>query len=313
MRILITGCAGFIGTNLGLSLLADGHELIGIDSFDPYYSPKLKQKNAADLEKQGAELIVADLTTLDPSAYPGGINAVLHLAAQPGISPDSTFDSYLRNNLIATQCLLEACKGFSDLSHFVYCSTSSVYGIDASCSEKVAPRPASHYGVSKLAAEQLCLAAHRQGELPVSVARLFSVYGPRERPDKLIPKLLKALINDEPFTLCDGSKTHMRSYTFVNDIVDGFKAVLDKPDVSIGEIFNFGNPHSVSTGHAMETAERCLNKQLKVVVIPPRKGDQLITEAITEKASRMLGYHPRTDLESGLSTTAEWFRSNSET
>ena len=308
MHILVTGAAGFIGSHLARRLVHQGHRVVGVDAFTDYYDPELKRDNARMLAAEGVVMHGANLATDDLSEIVGGIDIVYHAAAQPGISARTTFEDYLRNNIVATQRLLEALTGLDGFEVFVNVSSSSVYGGDASGDETSEPRPASAYGATKLAAEQLVLAEARDRGFPACSCRLFSVYGPRERPDKLIPALICALLDRRSFPLFEGSEHHRRSYTYVSDIVDGLVTLLDHRDHVHGEIFNLGNDRDVSTMEVIDIVQRIVGYEVEIERRPRRLGDQLRTRADITKARALLGYTPCVDSEEGLEKTFVWFR-----
>lgn len=310
MNIVITGIAGFIGTNLAERLLDLGHTVVGIDAFTNYYNPALKELNAADLTAKGATIFPIDLATDDLSAAVDGADFVIHLAGQPGISATTSFDTYLRNNVIATQQLLNVCATLPTLKCFINTATSSIYGAHATDPETVMPKPTSNYGVTKLAAEQLALSRYREVGFPACSIRLFSIYGPRERPDKLFPRLIRGILTDRPFTLFEGSEHHSRSFTFVGDAVEGYVATLQNYESAIGEIFNIGSDQEFTTGEAIQIVEEILDKPAQKVIKPRRPGDQMRTSANIDKARRLLGYQPATSLKDGLTIQAEWFEQN---
>ena len=237
MNILVTGAAGFIGSHLAVRLAEEGHRVLGVDSFNGYYDATIKRANAGEVEAAGAEVRALDLAEDALEEVVRGVELVFHAAAQPGISASTSFETYLRNNVVATQRLLKAARRSDSLGLFVNISTSSVYGADASGDESVEPRPTSTYGVTKLAAEQLVLAAARDAGFPGCSFRLFSVYGPRERPDKLIPILIRSLLEGEPLPLFEGSEHHRRSYTYVGDIVEGLMTVIGRQAIVPGADF----------------------------------------------------------------------------
>lgn len=216
--------------------------------------------------------------------------------------------TYVRNNIIATHRLLEATKNVSSLKCFVNVSTSSVYGAHATDSEEAPPKPTSYYGVTKLAAEQLALAYHRQGHLPACSLRLFSVYGPRERPEKLYHKLIHCILEDIPFPLYKNSRHHSRSFTFIDDAIEGLAAVLADPEQTKGEIFNIGSDTEVTTGEGIDMIEAIIGREARKEVKAERPGDQLKTCANIDKARRMLGYEPKTDLKEGLKAEMDWYK-----
>lgn len=185
-----------------------------------------------------------------------------------------------------------------------------MYGADASGNETTEPRPTSAYGVTKLAAEQLVLAAARDAGFPACSFRLFSVYGPRERPDKLIPILIRSLLEGRPMPLFEGSEDHRRSFTYVGDIVDGLVAALAEPERCYSEIFNLGNTEEVSTGEVIRLVEEIVGREVEVERRPRRAGDQLRTCADIRKARAVLGYAPRVGPREGLERTVAWFRAH---
>jgi len=306
MKILVTGAAGFIGSHLSERLLELAHDVVGIDNLSNYYSSKLKEINVNDIKAKGIKFLRRDLSEDSLTSAVEGVEVVFHLAAQPGISTNVSFETYMKNNVTATYKLLEALKESKTLKLFVNTATSSVYGLDASSSEETAPAPASFYGVTKLAAEQLALSYQRNKVLPVCSLRLFSVYGPRERPEKLYPKLINSILNDEDFPLRDGSEKHIRSYTYISDIISGYELVLKNMHKCDGEIFNIGTDKTITTGNAITIVEDILGTKARIKNVPRLAGDQAKTQANIEKARRILGYDPKVSPREGLQKTIEW-------
>jgi nucleoside-diphosphate-sugar epimerase len=308
MDILVTGAAGFIGSHLCERLTESGHTVRGVDCLTPYYTPALKALNVEHIQAAGVSFLPLDLASGDLRPAVEGVEVIFHAAAQPGISARVSFDTYVRNNLLATHRLLQAAQNVPALQGFVNVSTSSVYGADATGDESTEPRPTSYYGVTKLAAEQLVLAAGRERGLPACSLRLFSVYGPRERPEKLYPRLIGALLEDRVFPLYEGSEAHLRSYTYVGDIIDGMLAVLAHLKRAIGHIFNVGSEDAFTTGEGIATVEQIVGREARKSIRPPRPGDQLKTHANIAKARRLLDYHPTTTLREGLEREVAWYR-----
>jgi nucleoside-diphosphate-sugar epimerase len=308
MNTLVTGAAGFIGSHLAERLVDLGHSVRGVDCFTDYYSIALKRLNAAQIKEKGVEFLPLDLAEDNLSAVVRGVEFIYHSAAQPGISATTPFETYVRNNITATYRLLEAVRTLPSFRGLINISTSSVYGADASGDETSEPKPTSYYGVTKLAAEQLALAYTRDRGLPTCSLRLFSVYGPRERPDKLYSKLIRCIVEGETFPLYEGSEHHQRSYTYVSDAVDGLVAAQRNFEACVGEIFNIGTDVTHTTGEAIETVEGVIGKRARIETAPPRPGDQLKTHADITKARRVLTYEPTTTLREGVEEMVAWYR-----
>ena len=314
MKILVTGAAGFIGSHTAERLSNMGHQLTGVDNFSSYYDVTLKEMNAWDLANKGVEVRKFDLRTGDLKALMAeGFDYVFHFAAQPGIAQTSTFEDYLDNNVLATRRLMDTIGALDEKPFFVNIATSSIYGLYATMSEAEAPMPASWYGVTKLAAEQLVMANVRRGLLSGTSLRLYSVYGPRERPDKLYTRLIDCGLNDKPFPLFDGSRAHLRSFTYVDDIVDGIVSVIEKKEIANGEIFNLGTEEENSTETGISIVEELLNKKIEIQIKPARPGDQSRTKANIDKARKLLHYNPSTSLKEGLKHQIAWFKEKMST
>lgn len=311
MKILVTGAAGFIGSHTAERLQNMGHEVIGLDNFSPYYSLELKELNQKSLLDKGVSLLAKDLRDTDlKDVLPNDINYIFHFAAQPGISSSSTFEDYFSNNIIATKNLIDYALQCSDLKLFVNIGTSSIYGLEATYPENVAPKPASYYGVTKLAAEQLTLQKSREKQLKSCSLRLYSVIGPRERPEKMYTKLIACGFNDKAFPLYEGSDKHLRSFTFVGDIVDGVVSVVGKESVVDGEIINLGTEVEHTTQEGIEAVEEILGKKININVIAKRAGDQLRTKANIDKARKLLNYNPQTTLLESVKSQVKWYKQN---
>lgn len=309
MKILVTGAAGFIGSHLCERLVSQGHQVLGIDNFSTYYDPLLKKINAEDIEKVGVTLLTADLLNDITSILPTDVDVIYHFAAQPGISATTPFTDYERNNIQVTQHLLQwSIHHNANTKLFVNIATSSIYGLHATSTEEEAPMPVSDYGVTKLAAEQLVLASQRSGKLPACSIRLFSVYGPRERPEKLYTKLIKSIYEGTSFPLYQGSEHHERSFTYVGDIIDGLEKILDHKASCNGEIINLGSTDVYTTGQGIALIEKIIGKKARIDKVDKRPGDQLKTSATIDKAKRLLDYKPMTDFEDGLRAQVAWYQ-----
>lgn len=307
MKILVTGAAGFIGSHLAERLAKMEHTVVGLDNFNSYYSPTLKRENARILKDAGVKMIERDLSLPDlVMSLPVDFDYIFHCAAQPGIAATSSFDIYLRNNVIATENLVDFAQQFLNLELFVNIGTSSIYGKDVSCNEEKIAQPISNYGVTKLAAEQLVLAGSRAKEFRACSLRLYSVYGSRERPDKLFTKLIHCGLKNERFPLFEGSLEHKRSFTHIDDIIDGIVACIGKETQCDGQIINLGIDKEYTTQEGIDTVERLLNTTIDIKKLPARSGDQDRTLAVIDKARKLLGYNPVVTLEEGVREHIEW-------
>ena len=311
MKILVTGAVGFIGSHTAERLQKMGHEVVGVDNFNDYYSLDLKQLNEKALNEKGITVLKLDLREItDINKLPKDINYIFHYAAQPGISSTSTFEDYFTNNVIATKNLIDYALQLEDLKLLVNIGTSSIYGLEATFPEDVAPKPASHYGVTKLTAEQLVLQKSREQQFKSCSLRLYSVIGPRERPEKMYTKLIACGLNGEAFPLYEGSDKHLRSFTYVGDIVDGVVSVIGNEDKVNGEIINLGTEVEHTTQDGIDAVEKVLGKPIKINVIAKRAGDQLRTKANIDKARKLLNYNPKTTLLESVEKQVEWYKAN---
>jgi UDP-glucose 4-epimerase len=316
-RMVVTGCAGFIGSHLTDRLLADGHTVVGIDSFEDYYPRAVKEANLEGARANPAfTLCEADILDLAAEAAPGGPEAggvqgsalaallrdcdcVYHLAAQAGVraSWGSSFDVYTRNNVLATQQLLEACAA-AGAPKVIYASSSSVYGDqdELPLREDMMPHPRSPYGVTKLAGEHLCGLYHANHGLDTVALRFFSVYGPRQRPDMAFHKFIKAMfVGREIVIYGDGTQT--RDFTYVDDIVEGLVRAQKAP---AGAVMNLGGGHRVTLAAAIATLGEVMGVEPKVARQAVEAGDVRDTLADVGLAAELIGYAPTTYLKTGL-------------
>ncbi|MBL7472651.1 NAD-dependent epimerase/dehydratase family protein [Robertkochia sediminum] len=311
MKILVTGAAGFIGSHTAAFFAEEGHQVYGLDNFSTYYDPELKRLNRKAIEASGVEFIEIDLMGDLDAHMPADFDLIFHFAAQPGISASTSLDEYVRNNIFATQRLLDWTRTYCpNLKLFVNIATSSIYGKEATLAETEVPLPISFYGTTKLAAEQLVMGEQRTGKIKACSLRLYSVYGPRERPEKLYTKLIKCIFDDTEFPLYVGSEKHSRSFTYVGDIVKAMAAVPGREDVLNGEIINIGSDKEYTTGEGIALIEKIIGKKAKLKRTPPRPGDQLRTTALIDKARKLLDYDPDTSFEDGLRKQVEWYKEN---
>ena len=310
-RVVVTGAAGFIGSHLCERLLALGHQVVGIDSFTDYYDRARKEQNLEDSRAHSnftfEEL---DLVDADLRRVLRGAQVVYHLAGRPGVRPSwgEQFDGYLRDNVLATQRLLECLKE-TPVDRLVFAGSSSVYG-DAEMfptKESALPRPVSPYGVTKLAAEHLTLLYTKNFGLPVVSVRYFTVYGPRQRPDMAFARFMQALATGEAIQVFgDGEQT--REFTYVSDAVEGtIKAAT--ADV-VGQVFNLGGGSRVTINRVLATLEDISKIQAKRKNLPEAPGDPRHTGASINLARERLGWEPRVSLREGLTKQWEWFQAS---
>jgi UDP-glucose 4-epimerase len=307
MKALVTGAAGFIGSTLAERLLADGAEVVGLDCFTDYYPREVKERNLADLRGQPRfRFIEARLQDADLPALLAGCSHVFHLAAQAGVrkSWGRDFAIYTVNNIEATQVLLEACTRAS-VERLVYSSSSSVYGdnVPLPMREDALPQPVSPYGVSKLAAEQLCYLYHVNYQVPTVSLRYFTVYGPRQRPDMGFHRFIRATLRGEPISVFgDGEQT--RDFTFVADAVEA--NVLAATRGVPGRVYNIGGGSRVSVNDVLTMIARVTDRRPLVTIDRAQKGDMRHTYADTSLAQAELGFSPRVGLEEGLAAEFRW-------
>jgi nucleoside-diphosphate-sugar epimerase len=308
MRILITGAAGFIGSSLAEALVKAGHEVRGIDCFTDNYARSIKMANLKELLPQPAfSFIEGDLLTTPLMPLFANIDVCYHQAAQPGVrsSWGGTFDIYLKNNILATQRMLEYLKDHP-LSKFVFASTSSVYGdCPLPMHEGQQLRPISPYGVTKLAAENLCYLYHKNFNLPFTAFRYFTVYGPRQRPDMAFHKFIRALfLGEEIQVYGDGLQT--RDFTYIGDVLAANLAVLSH--ATEGEVFNLGGGSRVSVREVISILEEITGRKARIRYTPRQKGDSRHTFADIKKAQELLDYHPCFTIIDGLRKQVEWVK-----
>lgn len=310
MRALVTGAAGFIGSHLVEALLGTGWDVTGLDCFTDYYDPAVKWANLASaLAHPGFTLVEADLCHADLAGVLAGAGVVFHLAGQPGVRPSwgDGFSGYVAHNVIATQRLLEAARR-SGPSRVVYASSSSVYGnaVRYPTTEAELPHPHSPYGVTKLAGENLCSLYAANWGLPTVSLRYFTVYGPRQRPDMAIGRLVKAVATGEPFPLF-GQGDHVRDFTYVGDVVRA-NLLAAAADVPPGTYINIAGGSSVTMNELIALAEEVGGGPAQVQRHPVQPGDAKQTGGSTDRARRLLGWVPEVSLRAGLESQFSWYR-----
>jgi UDP-glucose 4-epimerase len=307
MKALVTGGAGFIGSHLSELLLERGATVRAIDAFTDFYPRPLKERNLSGLRgRQGYEFVEDDLRTVDMERLLDGVTHVFHLAAQAGVrrSWGSEFGVYTGLNIDSTQRLLEAVAG-RPIERLVYASSSSVYGddVDIPMKETALPQPVSPYGVTKLAAEQLCYLYHVNFGVPTVALRYFTVYGPRQRPDMGFNRFFTAILNDRPLVqFGDGLQT--RDFTYV---ADAARATADAAVRGVpGRVYNIGGGARVSLKEVFEMLARVSGRPVKIDQQGPQKGDMRDTYADTSRAKADLGFAPTVTLEEGLRHMWRW-------
>jgi nucleoside-diphosphate-sugar epimerase len=310
MRALVTGAAGFIGSTLSDTLLADGHEVLGVDCFTPYYDRASKDANLAVARSHTRFAFVeADLRTADLAPLLDRIDVVFHQAAQAGVrhSWSDGFGDYDTHNVLATQRLLEAAK-HAKTRRFVYASSSSVYGNAARYPtvETDLPRPHSPYGVTKLAAEHLCNLYAANWDVPTVSLRYFTVYGPRQRPDMAIHRLIEAALRGEPFPMY-GDGSAVRDFTFVGDAVAANVAAATA-SCPPGTVVNIAGGSSIAMKELIGLTEELADAPIALDPRPVEAGDVERTGGSIEKAADLLDWKPVTDVATGVERQLAWHR-----
>lgn len=308
MNALITGAAGFIGSTLADRLLKDGADVVGLDCFADYYPRACKERNLAAAKRHpNFRFVEARIQDANMGSLLADRTHVFHLAAQAGVrkSWGRDFSVYTTNNIEATQVLLEAACRVPTLERLVYSSSSSVYGDDTPMPmrEDALPQPVSPYGVTKLAAEQLCHLYYVNERVPAVSLRYFTVYGPRQRPDMGFHKFLRATLQGQPISVYgDGEQT--RDFTFVHDAVDASVAAALRGVP--GRVYNIGGGSRVSVNQVLQMIGRVSGRQPIVSVDSAQKGDMRHTYADTSLARADLGFVPKVGLEEGLAAEHAW-------
>lgn len=311
--ILITGGAGFIGSNLADRLLESGNKVIVIDNFNDFYDPDIKRGNIKNnLNNPEYKLYEGDLLDtgfVNRIFTENRIDKVFHLAAKAGVRP-SLLDpkGYYDTNVTGTINILDAMVK-NEVKDLLFASSSSVYGnnkkVPFSESDAV-DNPISPYAASKKAGELICYTYHHLYKINIFAYRFFTVYGPRQRPEMAIAKFADMIINDKEITLFgDGSTS--RDYTYIDDIVDGLTKSIDK--VCGYEIFNLGESQVVKLKRLVEVLEEKLNKKARIKFLPLQPGDVEITFADISKSQKILGYKPVTKIEEGIEKYCNWLKS----
>jgi nucleoside-diphosphate-sugar epimerase len=309
MKCLVTGAAGFIGSHLCERLITLGHQVIGIDCFTNFYSRSYKEQNIRQLKQMtNFRFIEADLLALNLENLLDGVDYLFHQAAQAGVRPSwgKSFEIYTQLNILTTQKLLETAKN-SNLKRLVYASSSSVYGAveQMPMREDCALHPLSPYGVTKLAAEQLCYLYWRNFGVPVVSLRYFTVYGPRQRPDMAFHKFISAVLSGRPIAIYgDGEQT--RDFTFISDAVEA--NILCLNNGSAGEVYNIGGGTRITINKVLDMLCELTGMPVNPEYQAVQKGDMQHTYADVSKAQRELGFSSEIGIEEGLKREIDWLR-----
>lgn len=318
MKVLVTGIAGFIGFHCSSKLLQDGHDVLGVDNLNDYYSPKLKEARLEALGKIGSfkfeKCDLIDGANLDRIFKQFKPDRVLHLAAQAGVRYSIHHPHvYMDANFVGTLNILECCR-HNGKPRLVYASSSSVYGgntkLPFSETDPV-DHPVSLYAASKKANE---LKAHTYTHLygiPTVGLRFFTVYGPWGRPDMAMWLFADAILDNRPIKVFNHGKMQ-RDFTYVDDIVQGVMGSLFTPDLEPYEIFNLGNHRSEQLMELIGLIETTLGKEAKKEFLPMQDGDVPATYANIQRAQTKLGFHPETSIQKGVPAFLEWFQNHPE-
>jgi nucleoside-diphosphate-sugar epimerase len=303
----VTGAAGFIGGHLVERLVASGHTVRAVDCLTPYYDVRQKRETLALLEGlPGCTVRTDDLRVADLDVLLDGVDVVFHQAGQPGVRASwDAFESYVEHNVLVTHRLLDAATR-AGLRRFVYASSSSVYGDRAAypTTEDDLPAPQSPYGVSKLAAEHLCGVYGRTFGVPTVSLRYFTVYGPRQRPDMAMHRLVEAAISGEPFPMF-GDGSQVRDFTYVGDVVEANVLAAEAP-LPPGTIVNVAGGSSVDLRSVVRLVGSIVGRPIALEPQPAQPGDVARTGGAIDRARERLGWAPHVPLEEGLVAQATW-------
>jgi UDP-glucuronate 4-epimerase len=312
MRILLTGGAGFIGSHLAERLLERGIQLTIIDNLNGFYDPAIKRRNLERIGEKG-EFTFCRQDILDRKAVEHLFHSfrpqvVVHLAAYAGVRPSLENPGlYSEVNVTGTSILLEQARQ-DEVQHFVFGSSSSVYGINSKVpfhEEDPVHQPISPYAVTKRAGELLCFSYHHNYGLPITSLRFFTVYGPRQRPEMAIHKFTRDIEQGKEIPVYHEGKS-ARDYTYVDDIVQGVLNAIDRPQGC--SIFNLGNSQVVQLSDLIRLVEQALGKKARIRLMPAQPGDVPITSADISRARERLDYVPTTNIEEGVSRFVQWYR-----
>lgn len=309
MNCLVTGAAGFIGSHLSRRLLKEGLSVIGVDSFTDYYPRWIKENNLSTIKRESKfSFLEEDINSLDLSQLFRKVDYVFHLAAQAGVrtSWGQRFSEYIRNNIEATQRMLEESKDLP-IRKFIYASSSSVYGFcpELPMSEASPLLPYSPYGVTKLAAENLCYLYFKNYGVPTISLRFFTVYGPAQRPDMAFHKFFKLTAENKPITVF-GTGEQTRDFTYIDDIVEAILSCIARG--RSGETYNLGGGNRKMLRDLFPLFEEICEKKISIQWEEQQKGDVPHTLADIQKAKKDLGFEPKTPIDAGLNEEWRWIK-----
>jgi UDP-glucuronate 4-epimerase len=306
MRALVTGAAGFIGSSIVDQLLKDGHEVVGIDCFTPYYDRTIKDSNLAKATTSSNFTFHEINLAIEPIQLQlEGVTDIFHQAGQPGVraSWGGDFLQYVEWNVWATQQLLEAAMKVETLKSFVAASSSSIYGAAERfpTTEKDLPQPISPYGVTKLAAEHLCSLYRTQFGVPTVSLRYFTVYGPRQRPDMAIHRIIHSALVGEEFKL-NGDGQQSRDFTYIDDVVNANIKIAEsfQKGVEPSPVYNVGGNKPVSICSIIENIESITGSKIETKNMPNEDGDPKNTGAEIDLIRREIKWEPEVSLVDGL-------------
>ncbi len=311
MRVLVTGSAGYIGSNLSEFLLAKNHTVIGIDNFNEYYNPKIKEYNIKDFSDHPEFKLyrtdILDQTGLNYIFKREKVDAIVHLAAWAGVTRSIEEPvTYVRNNIEGTVNLAELARDYK-VKNFIFASTSSVYGSnEIPFSESMnTDHPLAPYPASKKACEVMLYTYSKNFGLPVTILRIFNPLGPRQRPDLALTQLIRSCLYGAEFRKFQDSDKSGRDYTYIGHLLEAIESILLKPFKY--EVFNMGNSHPVTLGKFIKAVEKTVGSKANITEADKRQGEMEITYANIEKAKKILGYDPDTPIEKSIKIYFEWF------
>ncbi len=321
MTVLVTGAAGFIGYHTCKALLARGERVAGIDNLNDYYDVTIKHQRLADLRASAPEgtfsFVEGDISEID-DLQPlideiDNITAIVHLAAQAGVRYSiQNPRAYTKTNVDGQLAMLEVARNLKDLKHFVYASSSSVYGANEDLPYSVADRvdrPVSLYAATKRAGELMAHSYSHLFDIPTTGLRFFTVYGPWGRPDMAYWLFTKKILAGEPIEIFNAGDMQ-RDFTYIDDIVAGVLAALDRPptgDVP-WKVYNLGNNETVKLTDFVTALENAIGKKAELIMKPMQLGDVKATYADIDVSQQDLGFAPKTSIDDGLRLFIDWYR-----